>query len=253
MGDDDREHFDILFAGECLAGHDAAAVRSAVAKLFRADEATLDRLFSGQRQRIKRGVDRATALKYQQALQSAGAKAIVQRAEGGDGGAQTSSSSAAGHEASPRPAAPTGTALSLGAAGEDLLSPAERAKPRASAPSTEHLSVAAAGDDLSQATPTPAPAVRVPDFDVAAAGSDLADATASPPPPPPDTSSIELTEGEFDLSDCHPAPAAPVDLDLSHLEVSAAGADLLRDDERPRREGHVPDTSHLRIEGDDAT
>ncbi|MDP5072133.1 MAG: hypothetical protein NWQ45_14645, partial [Congregibacter sp.] len=79
MATEHHERYDIAFGGECLEGHDPLAVREALGALFKADEATLDRLFSGTRQRIKRNCDKATALKYQKSLAAAGAKAIVSR------------------------------------------------------------------------------------------------------------------------------------------------------------------------------
>ena len=66
--------YSIYFAGELLDGHDRATVRAGLAKLFNADEATLDKLFSGKAQMIKRGCDKATALKYKQAMERAGAQ-----------------------------------------------------------------------------------------------------------------------------------------------------------------------------------
>ena len=66
--------YDIYFAWEMLDGHEPAAVRAGLGKLFKADDATLDKLFSGKRLLIKRGCDKATALKYKQAMEKAGAR-----------------------------------------------------------------------------------------------------------------------------------------------------------------------------------
>ena len=55
------ERYDICFSGQVLEGHDAETVRDRLAKLFKADRATLDKLFSGKTQIIKRGCDKTTA------------------------------------------------------------------------------------------------------------------------------------------------------------------------------------------------
>ncbi len=73
------ESYNIYFAGELLPEHDASEVRARLAKLFNANDATLDKLFSGKRQLIKRDCDKATALKYKQAMEKAGAKPVVTR------------------------------------------------------------------------------------------------------------------------------------------------------------------------------
>ena len=69
-----EERFDVEFAGEILSGFDKPAVQAAVATLFKADEATLSKLFSGERLRIKRNCDAATAQRFADALARAGAR-----------------------------------------------------------------------------------------------------------------------------------------------------------------------------------
>ena len=69
--------YNVYFAGQLLEGQDPGSVRSSLAKLFNADEATLEKLFSGNAQLIKRNCDKATALKYKQAMERAGAQALI--------------------------------------------------------------------------------------------------------------------------------------------------------------------------------
>lgn len=69
-----EQRYDLEFAGETLPGFDEEAVRRAVGALFKADERTLERLFSGDRLRIKQDCDEATAQRFEAALQRAGAK-----------------------------------------------------------------------------------------------------------------------------------------------------------------------------------
>ena len=64
--------YNIYYAGEVLAGFDQSQVRKSLGALFKAGDATLDKLFSGKPQLLKRDCDEATALKYKQAMERAG-------------------------------------------------------------------------------------------------------------------------------------------------------------------------------------
>ena len=68
----DDETFNIYYAGEVLDGHDAASVREGLAVLFNANDATLDKLFSGATHLIRRNLDREQALRYKAAMERAG-------------------------------------------------------------------------------------------------------------------------------------------------------------------------------------
>ena len=210
MSSADSERYDIFFAGQCLEGRDPQAVRAALGRLFKADEPTLDRLFCGQRQRIKGGCDAATANKYRQALTAAGAKVSIAPASGR--------------------VAPAAAASS----------------PPAAAPDSGGLTLADAGERLGPATAEVA-ALTPPDFDLAEVGADLGP-PPSPPPPAPDTSGLSLAREGGDLSDCAPEPAPAPALDLSHMALAEAGSDLLSEAERQRPQAAVPDTAHLSLE-----
>ena len=215
MSSADSERYDIFFAGECLQGRDPQAVRAALGRLFKADDPTLDRLFCGQRQRIKGGCDAATANKYRQALTAAGAKVSIAPASGR--------------------AAPAGAAAAPAAA-----------SPPAAAPDSGRLTLADAGERLGPASADVA-ALTPPDFDLAEVGADLGP-PPSPPPPAPDTSGLSLAREGGDLSDCAPEPAPAPALDLSHMELAEAGSDLLSEAERQRPQAAAPDTAHLSLE-----
>lgn len=215
MSSADSERYDIFFAGECLQGRDPQAVRAALGRLFKADDPTLDRLFCGQRQRIKGGCDAATANKYRQALTAAGAKVSIAPASGRVAPAAAAAAPAA---ASPPAAAPDSGRLTLADAGERL---------------------GPASADVAALTP--------PDFDLAEVGADLGP-PPSPAPPAPDTSGLSLAREGGDLSDCAPEPAPAPALDLSHMELAKAGSDLLSEAERQRPQAAAPDTAHLTLE-----
>ena len=210
MSSADSERYDIFFAGECLEGRDPQAVRAALGRLFKADDQTLDRLFCGQRQRIKGGCDAATANKYRQALTAAGAKVSIAPASGRAAASPTASS------------------------------------PPAAAPDSGRLTLADAGERLGPATADVA-ALTPPDFDLAEVGADLGP-PPSPAPPAPDTSGLSLAREGGDLSDCAPEPAPAPALDLSHMALAEAGSDLLSEAERQRPQAAAPDTAHLSLE-----
>ena len=221
MSSTDSERYDIFFAGQCLQGHDPQAVRAALGRLFTADDPTLDRLFCGQRQRIKGGCDAATASRYRQALTDAGAKVSIAPA--------------------------SGRAAAAASAAADSSPPAAAASsPPAAAPDSGRLTLADAGERLGPASADVA-ALTPPDFDLAEVGADLGP-PPSPPPPAPDTSALSLAREGGDLSDCAPEPAPAPALDLSHMALAEAGSDLLSEAERQRPPAAAPDTAHLSLE-----
>ena len=67
------QEYEIAFSGQIATGAELNQVKAAIARLFKADEALLARLFSGRRVIIKQAVDADTANTYQMAFQPAGA------------------------------------------------------------------------------------------------------------------------------------------------------------------------------------
>ncbi len=257
MSTTDSQRFHIFFAGECLPGFDEAAVRPALAKLFKADAATLDRLFSGQRQRIKRDCDEGTALKYQKAMAAAGARALVLPADDQVGApaaapAEAPSSSAPESPAIPQSNTETTSAsggLSLAPAGTDVLRPDERQDVVAADIALDHLSMAAVGERLGTTEAVSVPEVPAPDFQVADVGEHLSEKTAAATTTTPDTSTISLVEGEFNLSDCAPPPVSPPVIGEG-LSLADSGSELLNPEERRTDASQAPDTSHLSFDAD---
>ncbi|MEE4278982.1 MAG: hypothetical protein V2I82_11000 [Halieaceae bacterium] len=269
----DSERFDVFFAGECLEGADPGDVREALGRLFRADEATLQRLFSGRRYRIKADVDAATAKRYDAAMRAAGAQPIVAAAEASKDNPEAAQDQHPSPSNSPpgtppsnppnnlpneppnSPPLPSDGAAALAAfdlapAGADLLRDEERQRTEHHAPSTEHLSIAEPGANLgAQSAPT-ATSVSAPDFEIAEVGSVLSTAGRGPEPPAPDTSAISLDGPDYDLSDCAPDPTEPPALSLDHLALAFPGSALLDESERHQEAATVPDTSYLSLSSD---
>ena len=64
--------YDVLFYGVVKPGHDPEQARNNLATLFKTERGKVDPLFSGGEVVIKRGVDEATAKRYQAAFAQAG-------------------------------------------------------------------------------------------------------------------------------------------------------------------------------------
>jgi hypothetical protein len=70
-------HYDLVFFGETIGDTNAEAVRARLMQRFGLGDAAAARLFSGGRVVVKRGVDAATAKRYQDAFAEAGARLQV--------------------------------------------------------------------------------------------------------------------------------------------------------------------------------
>lgn len=64
--------YQLVFKGQCSAGVEVAAARANVARVFKVNDAQLDRLFSGERVVIRNKLDAEAAGKYQSALAQQG-------------------------------------------------------------------------------------------------------------------------------------------------------------------------------------
>ena len=254
--------YNIYFAGEVLPDHVDADVRSRIGKLFNANDATLDKLFSGKRQLIKRDCDKDTALKYKQAMERAGAKPIITRAGESPATEDTSSASpdpapkpesaadriaavAAGKDPD-QPDAPA--SLTLEPAGADVLRPEERKADTAADIDTSGLSVDSSAERLSDAPPPPPPAPDTSHMSMGEVGDTIPNLDSGVTAAPPDTTAIELTPEGTDFSDLASEDVAALDLDLSAIELAPEGSDVLDDTHRTKASVSPPSTDHLSLE-----
>ena len=67
------KQYNVVFCFVVLGGHKAAEVKKNLAALFKADEKKIDQLFAAPQAVLKRNIDYDQAMKYQKALQRAGA------------------------------------------------------------------------------------------------------------------------------------------------------------------------------------
>jgi hypothetical protein len=73
MSDDEMKTFDIVFRGDIQFGQNLNDVKLKLQQLFKIDAVKVDALFSGKPVVLKRGLDKASAEKYQDVLTKAGA------------------------------------------------------------------------------------------------------------------------------------------------------------------------------------
>ena len=152
------ERYNIYYAGTVIEGHETAGVRQQLGRLFKADEVTLDKLFSGQPQMIKRNCDKATALKYQDAMKKAGAKPLIRTADSpapeAKQAASTTSAPTEKASAAERIAAIAGSSntaiagnqdFDIAPVGSDVLRPDERPDVSAAEIDTSMLNLAETG------------------------------------------------------------------------------------------------------------
>jgi hypothetical protein len=217
--------YDILFAGEILAGNHRDTVADNLARLFKATPETVDRLMDGGMHVLKRGTDRETALKYESAMQRAGARAILREvaAESAPTPPPPQIPAPAPVPADPAPArtaGPDATGLSLAPPGSEVLAPHERR-------SVDAVVVDTSGIALASVFAAPS-------------GTDR-----PPPPAAPDTSHISIAAPGADLLEGHHAPAPPPPPDTAALSLAAPGA--LLEELKPERKALNPDTSGLSL------
>lgn len=210
--------YDIYFRGEILAGADASMVKAAIAKIFKANDAKLDLLFSGKVNTIKKSVDKATAAKYQQAFKQAGAKAVITLAK--DASSAEASQSPASQ---PKPDTKTPSAIEgswdILPTGSDLLKPDERRNIPDADVDTSAIKIL-----------SPFAEIEVAEKDV---------------PEAPDTTHISVANVGEDMNPDRAAPVAELDLDLSAFSIAEAGAILV--DKKEKEIPSAPDTNHIKL------
>jgi hypothetical protein len=257
--------YNVYFSGQLLAGRELATVRANLGKLFNANEATLNKLFSGKAQLVKRDCDKATALKYKQAIEKAGgipdiktvaatpvdeaqsaAERIAALASAPDLGAQQPATEPEGNPEAP--GTQTDVNIALAPSGTEVLLAEERAAPVASSVNALDLDVDTSGERLSDALPTPPAAPDTSHLSEGAVGEILPNLPSSATALDPDTSGISLSPDGSDFSDCAaPASDAP-ELDLSGIDLAPAGADVIEPQYRKKQDTPPPATDHLALE-----
>lgn len=266
--------YNVYFAGQLLEGQDLQQVRARLGKVFKADEQTLDKLFSGKAQLLKRDCDKTTALKYKNAMEKAGAAPIIKAVE--EAPAQTSpaqakSTSAAGKiaalaaapdkgayqdtAAAPAPKAaqpqdsdPAEGAIDLAPPGTEVLRENERIESVAREVDTSSLVLDAQAERLSEPLPPPPAAPDTSHLDMGAAGETIPTLPSRQQPVSPDIDGLDLSPEGSDFNDCaSPEQQAP-ELDLSDLNLAPTGTDVLEERYRNPAQPAAPSTDHISLE-----
>lgn len=255
--------YNIYFAGEVMQGQDQAAVRAALGRLFKADEATLDKLFSGKAQSVKLNCDKATALKYKQAMEKAGARPLIKQVEAVVERPLTAAERIAALASAPDAGSytdsPTGDAgkssaeagdagFGIAEVGADVLSQEERQDTVEANIDTGHLQLDAAADRLSEEPPPPPPAPDTNHLSMGEVGEDIPVLDSGVEPLSPDTDALSLSPQGTDFSDCASPDPAPPELDLSDIDLAPEGSDVLEEEYRRKEKAAAPDTDHISLE-----
>ena len=260
--------YNVYYAGEVLAGQQVDVVREKLRALFKANDATLDKLFSGSEQLVKRECDKATALQYKQAMENAGARPVVKVVRPAESApakpqperklttaervaalaAAPDVSIASTEPSQPEPEIDEETGWQLEPVGADILRPEERRQAVVADIDTSALGIAASGGRLA---PESEPAPPAPDTQHLAMG-DVGDTIPTLPrneaPLNPNTDSLGLSPEGTDFSDCAPPPPEAPPMDLSAMDLAAEGADVLEEKYRNKATPAAPDTQHISLQ-----
>ncbi|MBD1554210.1 hypothetical protein [Pseudomonas typographi] len=165
--------YEIVFEGQVQTGAPLEAVKANLARVFQADTARIEALFSGRRLVLKTGLDAAEAGKYRQVLERAGAAVQVNAL------AEPAIEPGLPSAEAPRPRAEVVPRDQYMAAFAHVDAPA--------------YDLAELGADLSPPTaPAPAPAMDLSGLSLAPAGSDMGQAKPQAASAAPNTDHLRL-------------------------------------------------------------
>ncbi len=251
-----EERYNVYFAGQVLDGCDLHGVRDKLAKVFNADQATLDKLFSGKAQLIKRNCDAATAQKYKEAMERAGAIPLVKLAASEsitkitttthartltaaeriaalaaapDTNLYSSAASGTASEAVHQEAAPGPGRIVLAPPGTEVLREEERAAPVTREVDTSGLAVDTAARRLSEEAPPPPAAPDTHHLSMADVGDTIPNLPVFTAPLSPVIDGLALSAPGTDFSDCAAPEPQALQLDLSALAILPTGTALLEE------------------------
>ena len=269
--------YNVYFAGQLLEGQELSRVRDGLGKLFNADEQTLDKLFSGKAQLLKRDCDKATALKYKQAMERAGALPVIKQVQAAstqptataapvpgktlsaaekiaalaaapDEAGYRSEHAAASTDSEQGQQSSEQAGINLAPAGTEVLRENERQEPLTRDIDTSGLEVDAAAQRLSEEPPPHAPTPDTSHLDMGAVGELIPTLPSDEQPLSPDTDAIDLAPEGTDFSDCAAPAAESPALDLSGMDLAPTGSDVLEDKYRHKQAPPAPSTEHISLE-----
>lgn len=248
--------YDIFFRGETLENFQIEQVKTQVGLLFKASPEKVEQLFSGKVVTLRKDLDKATTLKFKQALEKAGAKIYIKAAAAGNTAPIQTSPTPAAPQVKPAAAQPphneipkpvvTLTALPVGS---DLLAAAERPQQNASAPDTSHIKLVSSflqPEPITKEAPPPSPDVS--HLSTAEVGADILEGfhRTEIPVSVPDISHISLAEAGEDLASLVAEMNQAIDVpDVGYITLAERGADI--DPSEKKAPPPAPDVSHIRL------
>ena len=259
--------YDIYFSGELVEGFDRATVAQNLGQLFKADEDTVARLLSGKPQRLKRGLDKAGALKYKKVLAAAGAKISIKSGDPVAPSAETTPAvasetpviaAAASDDSEATPSSTPGQShenealkeISLAPAGSDVLRENERRVIEAADVDTSAIQLES--PFLEPEPVAKEEALPPPDtshLSTAAVGEDIPHLVDEREQLDPDISHIDLAPEGADFREV--ATAAENDAVVPNtdaIELAPEGSDVLAEEFRKTETAKAPDTSHIQLD-----
>jgi len=267
------ERYNVYFAGQVLDGYDVHSVRDKLANIFSADQPTLNKLFSGKAQLIKRDCDKTTALKYKDAMERAGAVPIIKVTGIAVVTTKTTptrtltaaekiAALAAAPDANPYSSAASGTAskvvqadsgaesggIALAPPGTEVLREDERTQHIRREVDTSGLAVDTSAMRLSDEPPPPPAAPDTRHLSMGDVGDLIPNLPSLHAPLSPTIDGLALTVAGTDFSDCAAPEPQALALDLSALTVLPPGGPLLEEQYRRREQGAAPATDHISLQ-----
>ena len=236
--------YDIYFTGQLIEGIERHQAQANLAKLFNISQDKAAQYFTGKPRILKRGLDKNGALKYKQALHSAGMLAAFKQHElsvdeNRNKSAQTLTPSTTDEKAD--------SGISLAPVGSDVLPPNERTEFIAADIDTSDIKLASAFGNVETQSVEAPPAPDTSHLSAAVAGEDLLvvkPLAAKPPELNLDSISLapagtELEELQEDLPKLNP--------DISALSIAPAGANL-QEGVSKKQPPPPPNTDHLNVD-----
>jgi hypothetical protein len=246
----DHPLYDIYSTGQLVEGIDTVSAKANLASLFKTTEESVAKVFNGKPQSLKRGVDKAEALRYKATLHKAGILVAVKahQATHSSKQDQTTTSQTVQTTVNPLPNQLTNTEekkWSLAPTGSDVLRDNERHSIPARDIDTSNIKMVSAFiDPLPEEKATP-PTPDTRHISVAVAGEDLlVDKPQTAPSLPLDLDGITLTPLGMEPNNPQ-EKLAYLGPDTSDMSIAEVGADILEN--KSKQVPSPPNTDHISV------
>ncbi len=226
-----EEMFQILVNGTLTEGAEIDQVKQNIAKLFKTSPDKVEPMFSGRKLAVKKGLDKATALKYKVAINNAGLAAAVAPMAGQAPATSTDQTDTTADTSLDH--------ASLAATGS-TMDETPQAPPADI--DTSGLIMDSVGETLAEATAIPEPDINISQISMGEIGEDVTEYTPTPEPDI-DISKLDMGEAGENVMQYEPVPEA--DIDTSELSVADVGEDVMQHKEVPPAD---IDTSSLKLD-----